>query len=101
MTYAKALKKTQCESVRTTIRKLWLLFAGGVQWTNDERLTHRVVFGTMAGAEKPRSGRAGSNWVKRPSDDLCFEPPSDPGKSPLSLFGAEMLWTTAAKKGGK
>ena len=42
MSYAKALKKAQCESVETTIRKRRLLFAGGVQRTHNERLTHRV-----------------------------------------------------------
>ena len=51
MSYAKALKKAQCESVETTIRKLRLLFAGAVQWTTNERLPHRVTFGTMAGGE--------------------------------------------------
>ena len=29
MSYAKAFKKAQCESVETTIRKRRLLFAGG------------------------------------------------------------------------
>ena len=42
MSYAKALKKAQCESVETTIRKRRLLFAGAVQRTTNERLTHRV-----------------------------------------------------------
>ena len=36
MSYAKALKKAQCESVETTIRKRRLLFAGGVQRTHNE-----------------------------------------------------------------
>ena len=51
MSYAKALKKAQCESVGTTIRKRRLLFAGAVQRTHNERLTRRVMFGTMVGAE--------------------------------------------------
>ena len=51
MSYAKALKKAQCESVETTIRKRRLLFAGAVQRTTNERLTHRVMFGTMAGGK--------------------------------------------------
>ena len=38
MSYAKALKKAQCESVQTTIRKRRLLFAGAVQRTHNERL---------------------------------------------------------------
>ena len=44
MSYAKALKKAQRESVETTIRKRRLLFAGGVQRTHNERLTRRVMF---------------------------------------------------------
>ena len=36
MSYAKALKKAQCESVETTIRKRRLLFAGAVQRTHNE-----------------------------------------------------------------
>ena len=35
MSYAKALKKAQCESVETTIRKRRLLFAGG-RTTDDQ-----------------------------------------------------------------
>ena len=46
MSYAKALKKAQSESVETTIRKRRLLFAGAVQRTHNERLTRRVMFGT-------------------------------------------------------
>ena len=53
MSYAKALKKAQCESVGTTICKRRLLFAGAVQRTHNERLTRRVMFGTMAGGENP------------------------------------------------
>ena len=51
MSCAKAFKKAQYESVETTIRKRRLLFAGGVQQTTNERLTHRVIFGTLAGGE--------------------------------------------------
>ena len=56
MSYAKALKKLQCESVETTIRKRSLLY-GAVQRTHNERLTRRIMFGTMAGGENPRPGR--------------------------------------------
>ena len=51
MSYAKALKKAQCESFEMTIRKRRLLFAGGIQRTHNERLTRRVMFGTMAAGE--------------------------------------------------
>ena len=57
MSYAKALKKAQCERVETTIRKGRLLFARGVQRTTNARLTRRVMFGTMARRENPGLGR--------------------------------------------
>ena len=57
MSYAKALKKAQCESVETTIRKRRLLFAGAVRRTGKKRLTHRVMFGTMADGVNPGRGR--------------------------------------------
>ena len=62
MSYVKALKKAQCESVETTIRKR-RLFAGAVQRTTNERLTHRVMFGTLAGGENPGPGRPEKNWA--------------------------------------
>ena len=52
-----ALKKAQCDSVETIIRKRRFLFAGGVQRTHNERLTRRVIFETMAGGENPGPGR--------------------------------------------
>ena len=61
MSYAKALKKAQCESVETTFRKRRLLFAGAVQRTHNERLTRGVMFGTMAGGENPGPGRQEKN----------------------------------------
>ena len=36
MSYAKALKKAQCESVETAISKPRLMFAGGAQQTHNE-----------------------------------------------------------------
>ena len=48
MSYAIALKKAQCESVETTIRKRCLLFARTVQRMHNERQTRRVMFRTMA-----------------------------------------------------
>ena len=66
----KARKKAQCKSVETTIRKRRLLVAGGVKRTNNERLAHRVMFGTMAGGENPRPGRPENNWAYCLVDDL-------------------------------
>ena len=82
MSYAKALKKAQCESVETTIRKRRLLFAGAVQRTHNERLTRRVMFGTMAGGENPGPGRPETNWAQCLVDDLrVFRAPRDPRKA--------------------
>ena len=61
LSYAKALKKEQCESVETTICKRRLLFSGAVQRTHNEQLTRRNMFGTMAGGENPRPGRPEKN----------------------------------------
>ena len=70
MSYAKALKKAQCDSIETTIRKRRLLFAGAVQPTHNERLTRRVMFGTMAGGENPGPGRPEKNSAQCLVDDL-------------------------------
>ena len=56
LSYAEALKMTFCERIETTIRKRWLLFAGGVARQSKERLPSRVMFGTIAGGENPRLG---------------------------------------------
>ena len=64
MSYAKALKKAQCDSVETTIRKRRLLFAGAVQRMTNERLPHRVMFGTLAGGDRPGPGLPKNNWAQ-------------------------------------
>ena len=61
MFYAKALKKAQCESVETTIRKKRLLFEGDVHRTHHERLSRRVMFRKMDGGENPGPGRPEKN----------------------------------------
>ena len=61
VSYAKVLKKAQCESAETTIRKRRPPFAEAVQRTTNERLTHRVMFGTMAGGVSPGRGRPENN----------------------------------------
>ena len=71
MSYAEDLKKAPCESVGTTIiRKRRLLFARSAQRTTNERLTHRVMFGTMAGGVKPGRGRPEENWAQCLADDI-------------------------------
>ena len=54
----------QCKRVEMAIRKRRLLFAGAVQGTHNERLTRRMMFGTMAGGENPGPGRREKNWVQ-------------------------------------
>ena len=90
MSYAKALKKAQCESVETTIRKRRLLFAGAVQRTRNGRLTRRVMFGTMAGGDNPGPGRPAKNWAQCLVDNLRAFRDTEGSKEnfPL-LFGVE------------
>ena len=70
MSYTNVLNKAQCESVETTIRERRLLFGRGVQRTNNERLTRRMMFGTMAGGDDPGPGRPENNWAQCLVDDL-------------------------------
>ena len=43
---------------------------GGLHRANNERLTRRVVLGTMAGGENPRPGRPEKNWAQCLVGDL-------------------------------
>ena len=104
MSYAKALKKTQCEDVETTIcKRHLLLFTGAAQRTNNERLTRRVMFGTMAGGENPGPGRQKNNWAQYLVDGLrVFRATEGSTESSPLVFGVDtMLWPTAAKNGEK
>ena len=96
--YTKALKEAQCESVETTIRKRRLLFAGAVQRTTNERLTHRVMFGTLAGGENPVPGRPEKNWAQCLADIRVFKATEWCTDSSPLLFGVQtVLWPRAAK----
>ena len=103
MSYAKAHKKARSKSVETTIRKRRLLFARAVQRTNNERLTRRVMFGTMADGENPRAGRPEKNSVQCLIDDLrVFRPTEGSTEGVPLVFGVDtVIWPTAAEKGGK
>ena len=103
MSYAKALNEAQCESVEMIIRKRRLLFAGGVQRTQNERLTRRAMFGTLASGENPGPGRPETNWAQCLVDDLrVFRATEGSTESVPLVFGVEtVLWPTAAKKGGE
>ena len=92
MSYAKALKKAQCESVETTIRKRRLPFAGAVQRTTNERLTHRVMLGTLAGGENPGPGQPEKNWAQCLADDTrVFQATEGSTDSSPLLFGVETV----------
>ena len=54
LSYAQALKRVGCQSVEATIRQR-LLFAGAVARQPDGRLPKRLMFGELAGGEKPRA----------------------------------------------
>ena len=102
MSYAKALKKAQCESVEMTICKRHLLFAGAVQRTNNERLPQRVMFTSLAGVENPGPGRPEKNWAQCLADIWVFQASEGSTDSSPFLFGVEtVLWPKAAKKSGK
>ena len=102
MSYAKAPKKAQCESVETTFHKRRLLFAGAVQRTTNEQLAHRVMFGTMAGGVNRGRGRPENNWARCLVDDIrVFEATEGSTDSSPLLFKVEtVLWPRAAKKSG-
>ena len=100
MSYAKAPKEAQCESVETTTRKRRLLFAGAVQRTTNDRLIHRVMFRTMSGGENPGPGRPEKNWAQCVADDIrVFKDIEGSTDSPPLLFRVEtVLWRRAAEK---
>ena len=90
MSYAKALKKAQCESFETTIDKRRLLFAEGVQRTHEERPTRRMMFRSMAGGENPGPGRPEKNWDQCPIDDLrVFRATEGSTESVPLVFGVD------------
>ena len=99
LSYSKALKQTQCDSVETVVRKRRLLFAGAVAKKHNGRLPRRVMFGALSGGEKPKPGRPQKMWLDCVSDDLkAFQATSGSTEDSPSVFGVETaLWTTAAK----
>ena len=70
LSYATALKQTQCDSVETVVRKRRLLFAGAVAKKHNGRLPRRVMFGALSGGEKPKPGRPEKMWLDCVSDNL-------------------------------
>ena len=65
----KEIQILRLQSIVRALRRLSanerrLLFAGAVQRTTNERLSHRVMFGTMAGGVNPGRGRPEKNRAR-------------------------------------
>jgi hypothetical protein len=103
LSYAKALKKTRCESIETTIRKRRLFFAGAVARQNEGRLPRRVMLGKLTGGEGRRPGGQPKSWHRCLHDDLkAFESNKGSTEHSKLVFGVRAEeWTIAAKKAGK
>ena len=69
-----------------------LLFAGAIQRTTNERLPHRVMFGTLAVAENPGPGRPEKDWAQCLADDIRVVQATEGSTDscPL-LFGVETV----------
>ena len=86
LSYAQALKRVGCQSVEATIRQRRLLFAWAVARQPDGRLPKRLMFGELAGGEKPGKGNPEQNWLTCLKDDL-------------KVFGAipKLVWSRMLK----
>ena len=74
-------------------------FAGAVQRTQNERLTRRGMFGTMAGGENPGPGRPEKNWAQCLVDDLrVFRATEGSTESVLLVFGVCLLYTSPSPR---
>ena len=74
------------------IRKRRLHFAGAIERTTNERLTRRVMVGTMASGENPGPGQPENNWAHCLADDLrVFQATEGSTESSPVLFGIETV----------
>ena len=101
MPYAKALKKTESQSVEATIRQRRLLFAGALARKGDKRLSKRLLFaGRVEGGGNPGPDQPVQHWQKRLRDDFkAFG--ALHGSTPIDrrTFRVDRLvWTDAACK---
>ena len=88
LSYADALAKTASESIKATVRKRRILFAGFVARVGEERLPQKVMFGELVG-DKGYSGGQEKDWVVRLEEDM-------------SAFGMKFEgWRKAAQKAGR
>eukprot|EP00752_Nemacystus_decipiens_P010806 g9612.t1 len=102
LSYAQALKRVGCQSVEATIRRRRLLFAGAVARQPDKRLPKRLMFGELAGGEKPGKGSAEQNWLTCLKDDLReFGATHSSTDDAPRVFGVpKLVWSEAAKVEG-
>ena len=77
---------TRCESIETTFRKWRLFFAGAVAPESKDRLTNRVMFGTMAGGKNPRPGEQCKTWHRCIVADLFREFRATEGSTEYSVY---------------
>ena len=100
---AKALKKTKCESIEMTIRKLRLLFAGAIVPQNKGRLFNRVMFTQIACGKNPGPGGPPNYWLRTLRDDLAVFRSTEgcTEDSPRQVGDETVLWVHVANKAGK
>ena len=70
LSYSKALKQSQCDSVETVVRKRRLFFAGAVAKKHNGRLPCRVMFGALSGGGETEARQVKKIWLDCVSDDL-------------------------------
>ena len=65
MSYAKALKKTESQSVEATFRQRRLLFAGALAREGNKRLPKRLLFAERLEGGDPGPGQLAQHWQKK------------------------------------
>ena len=68
--YNRALEKTGCESIETTLRTRILLWAGTLFRINGGRLPKRIVFGNLEGAVRRGRGGKEKEWTDCVQSDI-------------------------------
>ena len=100
LSYAKAPKKTRCESIETTIPERTLLFSGAVVRQHEGRLPSRVMFATTAGGDRVGSRRLEADALLK-TLKVFRATEGSMVHTPLA-FGVETAaWTAAANMAGK
>ena len=68
--YNRALEIIGCESIKTTLRTIILLWAGTLIRMSDGRLPKRMVFGNLEGAVRRGRGRKEKEWTDCVQSDI-------------------------------